>query len=66
MREEAEKIVQQMEQEGVIGPSSSPWAFPVVLVKKKDRSTRFCVNCCRLKDMTMKDIHPLPRTTLES
>ena len=38
-REEAEKIIQDMEKEGFIEHSSSPWSSPVVLVKKKDGST---------------------------
>ena len=33
--------VQQMLSSGVIRPSNSPWASPVVMVKKKDGSLRF-------------------------
>ncbi len=35
-REEARNAVEQMEQQGLIEPSTSPWASPVVLVKKRD------------------------------
>ena len=50
-----------MRDQGVIEPSQSPWTSPVVLVKKKDRTTRFCVDYRQLNDITKKDSHPLPR-----
>ena len=46
---------------GVVQESSSPWASPIVLVKKKDRSLRFCVDYRRLNAITRKDVFPLPR-----
>ena len=53
--------VQQMLTSGVIRPSNSPWALPVVMVKKKDGSLRFCVDFRQLNAATIKDAHPLPR-----
>ena len=53
--------VQQMLASDVIHLSNSPWASVVVIVKKKDGSTRFCVDFRQLNAATVKDAHPLPR-----
>ena len=59
--EEARKAVETMVRDGVIERSNSPWKAPVVLVKKKDGTTRFCVDYRKLDDVTRKDSYPLPR-----
>lgn len=58
---EAEEEIQEMASRNIIEPSSSPWSSPVVLVKKKDGSTRLCVDYRKLNDVTIKDSHALPR-----
>ncbi|XP_063215566.1 retrovirus-related Pol polyprotein from transposon 412 isoform X1 [Bacillus rossius redtenbacheri] len=60
-QEEAEKMIASMMEGGVIEPSASPWASPVVLVAKKDGQLRFCVDYRKLNDVTKKDSYPLPR-----
>ncbi len=58
---EVRKIIAEMERNGIIRPSESPWASPVVLVTKPDSTLRFCIDMRRLNDVTIKDAYPLPR-----
>ncbi|KAJ8872601.1 hypothetical protein PR048_026207 [Dryococelus australis] len=52
-------ILKEMRDLDAIQPSVSPWSSPIVLVKKKDSSIRFCVDYRQLNNVTKKDSYPL-------
>ena len=60
LREIADREVDKMLEKGYIEPSDSPFASPIVLLTKKDGSTRFCIDYGRLNDVTRKGTYPLP------
>ena len=53
-RERIEQMVNDMQKQGVVKPSNSPWASPIVLVPKKDGSLRFCVDFRHLNSSLKK------------
>ena len=61
LRSEAEAEVKKMLEQGIIEASDSPWASPVVLVRKKDGTIRYCIDYRKLNAITVKDSYPLPR-----
>ncbi len=55
------ELVDVMLKEGVIEPSCSAWASPVVLIAKKSRGKpRFCIHCRRVNENTVTDADPIP------
>ena len=61
VRQEVSKQLKRMQDAQVIQPSKSPWASPVVLVRKRDGTHRFCIDYRELNSVTKPDTYPLPR-----
>ena len=61
VRQEVQHQIKKMESMSVVQPSNSPWASPIVLVRKKDGTLRFCVDYRGLNSAIKKDTFPLPR-----
>ena len=60
LREEARKQTQDMLERDIIEPSESPWSSPVVLVKKKDNTWRYCIDYRKVNFLTRKDAKAIP------
>ena len=55
MKDQLDEWIQQ----GIIEPANSPWASPLVQVKKKDGRTRWVTDLRLLNDVIVKDAYPL-------
>lgn len=59
-RKEVEKQVEEWLKAGIVRPSNSDFASPIVLVRKKDNSYRMCIDYRKLNKKVIKDRFPLP------
>ena len=59
-REEVQKQLEEMLDQGIIEESSSPWMAPAVYIRKKSGELRMCVEYRELNKRTTKDANPLP------
>ena len=57
---EIDKQIDNMLKRGLIAPTNSEWASPILMVKKKDGTLRFCIDYRKLNDVTKHDSFPLP------
>jgi hypothetical protein len=55
-----ELLIKEMLQKSEIRPITSPYSSPIILVRKKDKSWRLCVDFRGLNDMTVKNKFPIP------
>jgi len=58
---ELKKQLEDLLKKQFIRPSVSLWGAPVLLVKKKDGSSRLCIDYRQLNKLTIKNKYPLPR-----
>ena len=61
MVKEVREHLEQLLVRGIIEPSKSLWASPVVLVRKKNGKLRMCVDYRAINQRTVKDSYALPR-----
>ena len=53
--------LEDMEKNGIIEKSESEWASPLVIVAKKDRGVRLCVDYMKINQITEFDTYPMAR-----
>lgn len=58
--EAVRKHLQELLAAGIIRESESPFASPIVVVRKKDNSVRLCIDFRKLNAQTIRDAYALP------
>lgn len=59
---EVDQQVKQMLDDGIIRESTSPWSFPLVVVRKPNGDLRLCVDYRKLNEITRRPIYPIPES----
>ncbi|KAH9724668.1 Endonuclease [Citrus sinensis] len=58
---ELQRQVKELMEKGYVRESMSPSVVSILLVPKKDRMWRMCVDCRAINNITVKYQHPIPR-----
>ena len=59
--EDARRYIQGLLDANIIRPSNSPFASPIVLVRKKNGKLRLCVDYRKINSRTIRDSYPIPK-----
>ena len=60
-RKQTKDLIKEMKEAGIVEDSCSPYASPMLQVRKASGEIRMCVDFCALNKLTVKDHYPLPR-----
>ncbi len=59
--EERKRQFTELFKEGKVRVTSSPYAAPIIMVRKSNGSIRVCIDYRAINERTVKDSFPLPR-----
>ena len=61
LKDNVDEEVKRLMEDGLVTPSKSPWASPIVILHRKDGTIRLCIEYRKLNEITRKNSYPLPR-----